>query len=198
LTGSTSIYPWYALQVWSRQEQSIAASLTSKGFETFAPSYDSHRVISGRKRKVELALFPGYLFCRMDPNHRLPVITAPGVIAILGNRNQATPVPEEEVETIQRTVASGLRAKPFGAPGIGQRVRLEAGPLAGVEGVLVSQKGQSRLVVSVTLLNRAVAVEIDEEWVSIERQPAPANLSLTYGGREMKPARSLAAGASTA
>ena len=167
MTGKKTAHPWYALQVWSRQESAVAATLTAKGFTTFAPAYAATRIVSGRKRKVELALFPGYLFCRMDPEQRLHVITAPGVITILGNRNQATPVGDEEVEAVQRAVDSKLKAEPFGLPRVGQRVTLEAGPLAGVQGVLISHKGHSRLVISVELLNRSMAVEIDEQWATV-------------------------------
>jgi transcription antitermination factor NusG len=190
LTTSTFVHPWYAIQVWSRQEQAIASVLSAKGFETLAPSYAAVRLVSGRRRKFDLALFPGYIFCRMDPNHRLHVITAPGVISILGNGKQAIPVEEEEIRSIQRAVSSGLKAEPFGTPKIGERVRLGGGPLAGLEGVVVSHKGQPRLIVSVTLLNRSMAVEIEQDWVNpSERAILPVLYRELPGAAPLAPLR---------
>jgi transcription antitermination factor NusG len=126
---------------------------------------------------VETPLFPGYLFCRLDPQDRLPILKTPGVIQIAGYNRVPVPVEEPEILAIQALIASGLPNRPFPFLGAGDRVRIDAGPLRGHEGTLVEFKGSHRLVLSITLLHRAVAVEIDSALVeslrpaSIERMP---------------------------
>jgi transcription antitermination factor NusG len=158
---------WYALQIQSRLSNIASATLRGKGYEEFLPLYRSCRQWSDRVKQMELPLFPGYLFCRFDPNIRLaPVLTTPGVVSILGAGKTPIPVAEKEIEAVRRIVASGLRAEPWAAMGIGSRIEIARGPLAGLEGVVTGEgKSKSwRLVVSITLLQRSVAVEIDRGW----------------------------------
>ena len=157
-------FPWYALQVRPRCERVIASALLSKGYEGFLPLYRQRRRWSDRMKEIELPLFPGYLFCRFDLNNRLPVLVTPGVMHIVGIGRTPHPVDEEEIAALKLIVISGLQAEPRSYLTIGERVRIEIGPLAGVEGILTAIKGTSRLVVSVTLLQRSVLVEIDESW----------------------------------
>jgi transcription antitermination factor NusG len=116
-------------------------------------------------KEVELPLFSGYLFCRFDINKRLPILITPGVMHVVGIGKTPQPVEEDEIAALQSLVFSGLQAEPRSYLNIGERVRIEIGPLSGVEGVLVALKGSSRLVLSVSLLQRSVSVEIDESWV---------------------------------
>jgi transcription antitermination factor NusG len=157
--------PWYALQVRPRFEKVIASTLLNKGFEGFLPLYCHRSRWSDRMKEVQLPLFPGYLFCRLDLNNRLPVLITPGVMQIVGIGKTPRPVEEEEIASLQSIVFSGLRAEPRSWLNIGERVRIEIGPLAGAEGILTALKGSARLVVSVSLLQRSVSVEIDESWV---------------------------------
>jgi transcription antitermination factor NusG len=158
--------PWYALHVRPRFEKQIAATLLSKGYEGFLPLYRRQSRWSDRIKEVEFPLFPGYLFCRFDINKRLPILITPGVIHIVGVGKTPHAVNDAEIAALQAIVLSGLRAEPRSYLNIGQRVRLEIGPLAGVEGILTALKGCSRLVVSVSILQRSVSVEIDASWVS--------------------------------
>ena len=159
------VLPWYALRVRPRFEKQIASILLTKGYEGFLPLYIQRSRWSDRIREVHLPLFPGYLFCRFDVNKRLPILITPGVIHVVGIGKVPHPIEEGEVEAIQSIVLSGLQVEPRSYMNIGQRVRIEIGPLAGLEGIVTTLKGKCRLVVSVTLLQRSVAVEIDESWV---------------------------------
>jgi transcription antitermination factor NusG len=166
--------PWFAIRVRSRNEKIIASALHSKGYEVFLPLYDSKRRWSDRVKELELPLFPGYLFCRLDIQKRLPILKTPGVIDILGFSKTPVPIDETEIAAIQSIVASRLNAEPWPFLKVGQTVRVERGPLLGLEGILVALKKPYRLVASVTLLNRSVAVEIDRDWVSpVDRVPPP-------------------------
>ena len=166
--------PWFAIRIRSRNEKLVALALHSKGYEVFLPLYASQRHWSDRVKELELPLFPGYLFCRFDVQRRLPILKTPGVIDILGFSKTPAPVDETEIAAIQSIVASRLSAEPWPFLQVGQTVRVERGPLLGMEGIMVALKKPYRLVVSVTLLNRSVAVEIDRDWVSpVVRVPAP-------------------------
>jgi transcription antitermination factor NusG len=158
-------FPWYALHVRPRYEKQISQNLKQKGFEEFLPLYSSRRKWSDRYKVVEMPLFPGYLFCRIDRNIRMPVLVIPGVIRIVGFGDELTPVSEEEVSAIRSIVKSGYPAEPWPFLKVGQRVRIVEGALEGLEGILIKSKAGSRLVVSVDLLQRSVAVEIDAAWV---------------------------------
>jgi transcription antitermination factor NusG len=157
--------PWYALQVRPRFEKVIASTLLNKGYEGFLPLYRKRSRWSDRIKEVQLPLCSGYLFCRLDLNHRLPVLITPGVMQIVGVGRVPHPVDDAEIAALQAIVISGLQAEPRSYLTAGQRVRIEIGPLAGTEGILVGLKGAHRLVVSVNLLRRSVSVEIDESWV---------------------------------
>jgi transcription antitermination factor NusG len=164
-------YPWFALQTKSRSENFVAIQLRGKGYEPFLPVYKSRRRWSDRMKELELPLFPGYLFCRFNPLDRLPILVTPGVLQVVGNGKNPIPVDEAEIATIQAAIQSGLPRQPWLCQQVGRRVRVECGPLSGLEGILLSFKGGHRLVLSVTLLQRSVAVEVDESWV----RPIPAS-----------------------
>jgi transcription antitermination factor NusG len=157
--------PWYALQVRPRFEKAIALTLLSKGYEGFLPLYTQRSRWSDRTKEVQLPLFSGYLFCRFDLNKRLPILVTPGIIRVVGIGRTPYPVDEHEIQALQAIVISDLQAQPWSYIDVGQKVRIELGVLAGVEGILIGLKGSSKLVVSVSLLKRSVAVEIDESWV---------------------------------
>ena len=157
--------PWYAVQVRPRFEKLVAAALLSKGYEGFLPLYRCKHRWSDRIKEVELPLFSGYLFCRLDITHRLPVLITPGVIRFVGIGKTPMPVDESEMSAIIAIVGAGLQAEPHPYIRVGQRVRIDRGTLSGVEGIVQLTKKPARLIVSVSLLQRAVAVEIDEAWV---------------------------------
>jgi transcription antitermination factor NusG len=169
-------YPWFALQVRMRHETIVTDHLTGKGYEWFLPLYKCRKRWSDRVKETELPLFPGYLFCRFNPQNRLPILKTPGVTQIVGYNHTPVAVDENEIEAIRALVASGVPNFPCAYMEVGSRVRIESGALRGIEGILTELKGKRRLVLSVTLLQRSVAVEIDSDAVNVihsSQQTAP-------------------------
>ncbi|MCU1241312.1 MAG: transcriptional activator RfaH [Candidatus Acidoferrum typicum] len=160
-------YPWFALQVRMRHETGVADHLQGKGYEWFLPLYKAQRRWSDRVKEVQAPLFPGYLFCRFNPHDRLPILKTPGVTQIVGYNHVPVPVDEQEIQAIRTLVASGVSNFPCPYLEVGSKVRIEAGALRGLEGILMDLKGKRRLVLSITLLQRSVAVEIDSDAVSV-------------------------------
>lgn len=115
--------------------------------------------------EIDRALFSGYLFCRSEAKMADHLITAPGVISMVSDSSGPLPIPAQEIEAIQRIVNACCAAEPWPIAHAGQKVRIEAGPLRGIEGVLLRARNSQRFVVSVPLLQRAVAVEIDSTSV---------------------------------
>jgi transcription antitermination factor NusG len=158
-------YPWFAVRVRSNHERITAAHLRERGYEEFSPSWKTERRWSDRTKEIDQFLFPGYVFCRLNPSDRLPVLTAPGVVDLVGFGKIPAPVPDHEIENVRRMVQSGLFVMPWPFLELGHRVLIERGPLAGVEGILDEVKGKCRLVVSVQLLQRSVSAEVDRDWI---------------------------------
>jgi transcription antitermination factor NusG len=158
--------PWFALQVRSRQEVRVADHLQGQGYDWFLPLYKLRKRWSDRIKEVDAPLFAGYLFCRFNPQNRLPISKTPGVIQIVGFNNVPAPIDESEIRSIRTIVAAGLTHQPWPFLAVGDRVRIESGPLVGLEGILTDVRRSQRLVLSVTMLQRSVAVEIDSALVS--------------------------------
>jgi len=129
------------------------------------PLYKSIRKWSDRVKELEQPLFPGYLFCKFDFQDRRPVVTTPGVLQIVGYGRTAIPVSEQEIQALQLAVSSGIARQPWPYLEVGQRVRVIYGTLTGLEGILVNLKGNHRVVLSVSLLQRSVAMEVETSWL---------------------------------
>jgi transcription antitermination factor NusG len=157
---------WFAIRVKSRCERVVAAMARDKGFEEFSPLFSSRRRWSDRVKSVDLPLFPGYIFCRLDPRKRLPLLTIPGVVHFVGIGKIPIPIDDREISAIQAAVQSGLPVEPWDYVETGQVVRLDEGPLAGTEGIFLGISKQERVIVSLTLLKRSVAVVIDRNWAT--------------------------------
>jgi transcription antitermination factor NusG len=164
---------WFALQVRSRWESATAGLLQGKGMETLLPTYTTKRRWSDRYKVVEAPLFPGYVFCRFDVHDRLPVLITPGVISVVGRAKTPIAVDESEIRAIQTAIRSGVHLEPWPYLEIGDRVRIKDDVLDGMEGILASFKGSHRVVISVTLLRRSVALEIDRARVLPITSPRP-------------------------
>jgi transcription termination/antitermination protein NusG len=157
--------PWFAIRVKPNYEKTVAATLKGKGFEEFLPLQRTRRQWSDRIKIVDMPLFPGYLFCRLNLDERMPLLTTPGFLYIVGIGRNPEPVDEAEILAIQSVLRSGLPVKPWPSLVVGERVRIKDGPLRGVEGVLSRIANQHRMYVSVTLLKRSVSVEVNPEWI---------------------------------
>lgn len=169
---------WYAIRVQAKFESLASDVLVGKGYESFLPIYKSVRQWSDRKKTLELPLFPGYLFCRFNPADRmLPIITTPGVMGVVSAGRTPLPVEDEEIAGLQLMLRSGIAPEPWPYLNSGSKVLIEHGPLAGLEAIVIQSPNRWRVVVSVELLQRSVAAEIDRAWVR-ELQP---QLSLEAG-----------------
>ena len=124
-------------------------------------------------KEVQVPLFPGYTFCRFDPHDRLRIMMAPGLVHVVGRGRIPVPIAEQELEAVRRMLNSELFTRPFPFLQTGQTVRIAEGPLAGIEGILLDIKNSHRVVVSISLLQRSVATEIDLDWVRPLARKAP-------------------------
>jgi transcription antitermination factor NusG len=152
---------WWALYTRHQHEKVVADMLSAKGFEVFLPLYDSIRRWKDRQKLISLPLFPCYVFVRGGLHRRLQVVTTPGIHMILSHGADVAVIPEEEIEAIRRTLEGPCRMEPHPFLRCGERVRVIRGSLQGIEGILVRKKNQFRLVLSVEMLAKSVAVEID-------------------------------------
>jgi len=181
LYSRTANLPWFALQVRTRFEVAVANYLEGKGYQWFLPTYKTRKRWSDRVKEVQAPLFPGYIFCRFDPQTRLPILTTPGVIQIVGYNRLPVPIDEAEISAIQTLVASGVSNEPCPFLAVGDRVRIDSGPLRGLEGILLKIRGDNRLILSVSLLQRSVAVEIDSGFVTSLISSASQRLGRSSG-----------------
>jgi transcription antitermination factor NusG len=157
--------PWFALRVRPNYEKPVAVALRGKGLEEFLPLLRTRRQWSDRVKVMDLPLFPGYLFCRLNLEERMPLLTTPGFLYIVGVGKNPEPVDESEIQAIQSVLRSGLAVTPWPSLMVGQKVQLRQGPLRGLEGVLTKIANQHRMYVSVTLLKRSISVEVAPEWI---------------------------------
>lgn len=154
---------WFALRVRSSSELQAARQIESLGYQPLAPTYLTRRRWSDRMKEVQAPLFPGYIFCRMNPSDRLPVLKCSSVIEVVCSGRIPLEVDPGEIDSIWRIVETNSRCEPHPYLTLGQTVELDRGPLKGMCGILLQDEGG--LVVSVTLLQRSVRVSIDEAWI---------------------------------
>ena len=152
---------WYAAYICTRHEKTVAAHAQRRSLDCFVPLYRSVRRWKDRRKELELPLFPGYVFVRMTSQDRLRVLTIPGVVHIVSFNGQPVPLPEVEIETLRTRQSTG-RLQPHPYLRVGRRVHVRSGPMAGVEGILTRRRDKVRVVLSIDLIMRSVALEVDE------------------------------------
>lgn len=157
---------WFALSVKHQHEKPVDRVLLSAGVETFVPLFRARRRWSDRIRQSELPLFPGYVFGRFPFRDRVRVLNTPGVGKIVGFAGKPAPVPDQQIEGIRAALRAELPVGPWPFMKPGDRVRVEHGPLRGVEGRLSYEKSGVRLVIDVELLQRSVAIEVDADMLA--------------------------------
>jgi transcription antitermination factor NusG len=159
--ASISRDPWFAVYTRHQHEKTVGQNLESRGFETFVPLYKTVHQWKDRIKPLSLPLFPCYVFLRGDLRRRLDVVTTPGVHALVSNAGVAAPIPAKEIEAVRRVVENCVRVEPHPFLKCGVSVRVKAGPLVGLQGILVRKKSLYRLVLSVEMLGKSAAVEVD-------------------------------------
>jgi len=152
---------WYAVYTTVRHEKVVAQQLERRSVEAFLPLYQSLHRWKDRRKLVELALFPGYVFVKIAIQERIRVLQVPGVVSLVGFNGKFPALPEPEITALRSGLRNNLYAEPHPYLRIGRRVRVVRGPMAGAEGVLTRKKDKYRVVISIDVLMRSVAVEID-------------------------------------
>lgn len=161
---------WVAIHVRPRREECAALLLREKGYEEFLPLYQLNASHSRTRAQIVRPIFPGYLFCRFNSRIKAPILTTPGVIRILGADKNPTPVSEGEVDAVRAIVLSGSVCEPVPLLQVGDSVKIHSGPLRGLVGILTHVGQKNRLAVSVSILQRSIAVELDREWITVPSQ----------------------------
>ncbi len=179
LTMSRASQSWYAVHVKTSCEQRVRTHLEQKSYSVFLPTQRIRRRWADRVKVVDVPLFPGYVFCQLNSQCSAKVITTPGVLKIVGSGRQPAAIADEEIAALQRFVRANIDVEPWPYFVVGQMVRINAGPLAGVEGRVVSIANSWRLIVSVTLLQRSVAVAVEREWLAPVKDPVPVSIAET-------------------
>jgi transcription antitermination factor NusG len=153
---------WYAAYTNARHEKRVTEYLSGRLVECYLPSYRSVRRWQDRRKEIELPLFPGYVFVKIAYRSRLQVLTAPGVVQIVSFDGKPAAIRESEIESLRQGLSRRSRFEPHPYLKVGRRVRVRSGPLSGMEGILLRRKDGFRLVLSIELIMRSVATEVDE------------------------------------
>jgi transcriptional antiterminator NusG len=157
--------PWFALQTRPRNEKKVEYLLSQKSYKCFLPTYRQKRKWSDRTMEIELPLFPMYVFCQFSPSACGKAISTPGITRIVGFGGRPAEVAAKEIEALQMLAESNLLREPWAYLPDGTLVKVETGPLTGASGIICSSEDRQRLVISVTLLQRSVAVQLSEDTV---------------------------------
>lgn len=152
---------WFAVRVRSNFERATAQSLDCRGIRCFLPLYKTRRQWTDRVKVIELPLFSGYVFCHLQEPRFLPILETPGVVQVVGTGAKPVPVEAHEMDALHKIVGSGKESQPWPYLTAGQRVRMRAGALKDMEGILTNTDGRDRVVVNIELLQRSVAVSIE-------------------------------------
>ena len=153
---------WYAVSVRPRHEKLVTRHLEHQGLNHFLPVYRSVRRWKDRRKELDMALFPGYVFVNLNLRDRLRVLRAPGAMQFVTFQGQPAAIPDSEIRALEASLSAGLQLQPHPYLHQGARVRLKRGPLMGAEGIMIRRKERFRLVLSIDLIMRSVVFEVDE------------------------------------
>jgi len=153
---------WYALYTCARHERRVAEQIERRQLSCFLPSYRSVRRWKDRRKELELALFPGYVFVHMSLSNKLKVLQVPGVVQLVSFQGQPAALPAEEIEALRNRLSGSAKIEPHPYLRAGRKVRVRTGPFQGLEGVIVRRKERCRLIFSIDLIQRSLAIELDE------------------------------------
>jgi transcription antitermination factor NusG len=157
----------YAVKVQSRSEDNVSEALRFKGFDAFSPTYIQQRRYSDRIKRVRCALFPGYVFVRMGAEELLPIVATAGVSYIVRSGKSLHPLPPEEADAIGRLCKIESACEPCPTSAVGQRVRIESGPLQGIQGILTSVGKNHHVVVPINSIFRSIRIDTRHTFVKV-------------------------------
>jgi transcription antitermination factor NusG len=158
---------WYVAYTAAHHEKCVGSQLQIRSVEHFLPLYESVRNWKDRRVKLQLPLFPGYVFVHLALRDRLKVLQVPGVVRLVGFNGQACALQDSEIEAIQSCLAGGISLEPHPYNQVGRRVRIKAGPLQGLEGFVIKRKNRMRFIISLDLIKGSASVKVDEEDIQI-------------------------------
>jgi transcription antitermination factor NusG len=163
LSWGNLVEAWFAIQTRSRHEKLVASQLQNHGITTFLPLVDQVHLWSDRRKVLQLPLFSGYAFVRIVPSaeSRVGVLRTQGVVSFVGGRGEGIPIPDQQIKDIQNLLANNVPCVNHPFLKLGQRVRIRGGCMDRVEGILVGHNGARRLVISVQLIQRSLAIRIE-------------------------------------
>jgi len=153
---------WYALYTCARHEKRVASQIERRRVSCFLPMYRSVRRWKDRRKELELALFPGYVFVNMSLSSKLKVLEVPGVVRFVSFNGQPAALPTEEIEVLRTRLGDKAGIEPHPYLRVGRKVRVHSGPFEGLEGIVVRRKDHCRLIFSIDLIQRSLAIEVDE------------------------------------
>jgi transcription antitermination factor NusG len=159
---SAGVSRWYAAYTCTNHERRVAQQLAERQVENFLPLYRSVRHWKDRRKELQLALFPSYVFVRMDVANRLRVLQLPGVVNLVSFGGLPAALPDSEIEGLRNGLMSDGRVESHPYLAAGRRVRIVDGPFSGIEGVIVRRRDKLRVVLSISLIQRSVAIEVSE------------------------------------
>ena len=169
-TGNSKVEPhqvpqWFAAYTTTRHEKAVAEHCGMREIETFLPLYCTQRLWkNGCKMNLQLPLFPSYIFVRVASRERVRVLEVPGVLSLVSAAGKPVPLPEAEIEALRSSLPF-IKCEPHPYLVVGERVRIRSGSLEGMEGILLRKKGLLRVVLSLDLIMKSVAVEVDADNV---------------------------------
>jgi transcription antitermination factor NusG len=152
---------WYAAYTASRHEKTVTEHLRQRDIESFLPLYESVRRWNNGRHRVQLPLFPSYVFVRMTLRDRLRVLQVPGLVQLVTFQGAPAALPDTEIETLRSALVAGVMAQPHRYLNEGSNVEICRGPLQGMRGVMLRRQGQFRVVLSVEMIMRSIVVEVD-------------------------------------
>jgi transcription antitermination factor NusG len=154
---------WYALYTAPRHEKHLAQQMERRSIPCFLPLYRSVRRWKDRRKQLDLVLFPGYIFVQVALQSRVQVLQLPGAVHLVTFNGQPAPLPNDEIEALRKRLSGSANIEPHPYLRTGRRVRVRRGPMVGLEGIVVRRKDCCRVVFSIDLIMRSVAVEVDED-----------------------------------
>jgi transcription antitermination factor NusG len=178
---------WYAIQTRSRHEKVVRDQLAAKSIAHLLPLWRKRSVWKDRIKYIDIPLFGGYLFSYFALQDRIPVLETVGVVRIVGINGKPMPIPDEQITAVRTMMQHRLPCSPYPYLVEGMRVRIKSGLLAGAEGILIEKRQRHRLVISVDLIQQAVAVDVDSAEVEpLELRPLETP-DLTLGSSQRPP-----------
>jgi transcriptional antiterminator RfaH len=172
---------WYAISVRSRHEKRTEKDLAGKGVEVFLPLIEEIHVWSDRKKKVIEPLFRGYVFVRSDLRNRVDILQTVGVVNFVSNNGRPSPVPDQQIDWVKKVAMHPMSIRRESYIDVGERVRIARGPFAGLEGIIMRQKGNTRVLIAVEAILQAVSIEVEDNMLE---RPLAGPATMLVGRRE--------------